>query len=142
MYLLRSAQEHVRAISTVKSAPVSSTATGAPSASCEGSSGRRTPAVAGAVADVPPPLPIQTGLAPAASVPDLVGSAESPLLPPVQAASRETAEKVGATTWASEAFRHSPLTTGQSECMAKLKRRDLSGIAPKIEQFLPLPEGN
>ena len=59
-------------------------------------------------------------------------------MPPLRVASRATAEEVGSTTWASEAFRHSPLTKGQSEWMAKLKRRDLSGVVPKLEQFLPL----
>ena len=53
-------------------------------------------------------------------------------------ADRKEAERTGQRTWASDLFRNSPLSRGQAEWMDRLKRKDLSGVMPKMSQLLRL----
>ena len=60
----------------------------------------------------------------------------------LETADRETAESRAANTWASDQFKESMMTAGQLEWMKKLKKGDLSGVMPKLSQFLRLTGNN
>ena len=56
----------------------------------------------------------------------------------LETANRDTAEARAASTWASDNFKQSTMTEGQRSWMKKLEKRDLSGVMPKLSQFLHL----
>lgn len=63
---------------------------------------------------------------------------EPTLHPPLELASKRAAESRAKNTWASESFRKTAMTAGQRAWMDKLKKDDLSGVMPRLSQFLQL----